>query len=612
MSILAPEAQAEDADGLFQILRNSSLRCDQLAPFDVTPEDIEDWKHTREDMRALSNSNDYKKSTRIRVLTKKLSRARVAEQRGQYFKETNRRRALGQDTDDLQTRRPRLRNSRGAEFPAEGISEYLKQDLKEDKLEFIYIDMLVAYVKQRPQSVPTCFICAGTNTLEATGQMRNETFKSWKDVWKHTNKAHRDEQLWPFSCPECDRLGHEETLDQIADLGEWCSHVHEHHAPRGLAPYRCILGCQTFENTTALREHLVKCHQALWTVSEPFPCPECSRLGLEDCIISDPAEWRRHIDFYHDSKLLPPVTKASSANHTEHRCLLCFDQSYPTKTGLSLHNTNVHVKGEYFTSPFPCPECRRLGKVEIIISGLDEWCRHVAAHHGLEHTPNPPSPMEERPCCLLCNEPTYNPRKHFETKHVKTGRFDKPFPCPECARQGDEGPHLVLNCNDWHVHCVAVHGQEAPWGIQKVAGDTPHVRCLVCNGHFKAISAHFTKAHVAKGLFSQAFSCPECARTKTDQRQPPLIQGSEEWRFHCAVVHQDVSGSVLAHSVNLLRKQAEMERLAKDETQTIEHAPEAEEERQGKLNVSYPLPRRIKRPQEDDEHEKGEKRRQLC
>lgn len=611
VSILAPEAQAEDADDLFRILRNSSLRCDQLAPFDVHPEDIENWKNTREDMRALLRSNDYKKSTRIRVLTKKLSRARVAEQRGQYFKATNRRRALGQDTDDLRAPRPRLKTNRGEEFPAEVISEHLKQERVDDcnKMEFKYIDTLVAYLQQRSQSVPKCFICAGANALEATGNTGDGVFKSWKDMWKHTNKAHRSEKLWPLSCPECDRLGHEEDLDQIADLGEWCSHVHEHHAPKQLAPYRCILGCQTFQNTTTLREHLVKCHRALWTVAEPFPCPECCRLGMEDCIISDSAEWRRHIDSCHDPKLLPPMTQASSASLTEHRCLLCWDQCYPTKTGLSLHNTNVHVKNGHFTSPFSCPECRGLDKVERSISGLDEWCKHVTAHHGIEHTPNPPGRMEQRPCCLLCNTPTYNPRKHFESKHSNIGQFDKPFLCPECVRQGTEGPHLVMNCNDWHVHCVASHGQEAPWAIQKVAGPTPYVRCLVCNGHFKGISGHFTKAHITKGLFGQTFSCPECARTTTDQSKPQLINGLEEWRIHCAAVHRDVSGSVLAHSMNLSRKQAEMDRLAKNGVQMSEPASETEEERQGKSDVSHAQSHRIKRPREEDEPEMGAKRR---
>jgi hypothetical protein len=54
----------------------------------------------------------------------------------------------------------------------------------------------------------------------------------------------------------------------------------------------------------------------------------------------------------------------------------------------------------------------------------------VAAHHGEEHTPNPPAPMDQRPCCLLCNTSTYNPRKHFENKNLRTGQFDKLFPCP--------------------------------------------------------------------------------------------------------------------------------------------------------------------------------------
>ncbi|KUI64507.1 Mitosis inhibitor protein kinase mik1 [Cytospora mali] len=381
LSLLAPEAQAEDAGDLFRILRNSSLQCDPLAPIDVSQEDIVHWKNTREDMRGLLSSNDYKKSTRVRVLVKKLSRAHITGQRRQYFEESNRRRALGQTTDDLHTVRPKLRTSRGGESLEEAITQHFQHNSDSDDPpdpghKLSYLEMLVAYLRKKPQIVPTCFICCGENTLQATGSAGEGVFNSWQEVWKHSNKAHRSTQMWPLPCPECNRLGYERSY-QIANLGEWCSHVHEHHAPRDKAPYRCLLGCQTFANQTALREHLINCHYWLWVVVEPFPCPECCRLGLEKCIISDSAEWRRHIESHHDPKLLPPMTKASNPTQTVHRCLLCIDKSYPTKTGLSLHNTNIHVKGDEFASPFPCPECRRLAKVDSIISDLNEWCNHI-------------------------------------------------------------------------------------------------------------------------------------------------------------------------------------------------------------------------------------------
>lgn len=160
--------------------------------------------------------------------------------------------------------------------------------------------------KQKLQSVPTCFICAAPN-LAGYGDKIQVTFKRWEDLWKHTNTAHRTDQLWPFSCPECERIGHEESLDQIADIGEWCAHVHEHHAPRALAPYRCIMGCETFDDTDLLREHLIKIHSLLWTVHEKFHCPGCTRLGLEGPLISNFAEWKHHIDSEHDPRLLPPM-----------------------------------------------------------------------------------------------------------------------------------------------------------------------------------------------------------------------------------------------------------------------------------------------------------------
>lgn len=606
LSTIAPEAHAEHTADLFQILRNSSLRCDAGAPITVSREKIDHWKQERKDMRAVLESNDYKKSAQLRVLVKKLSKAEITRQRQEYFKESNKRRVLGQATVDLHSVTPKLNASGESELQAKAIGQHFRQPEKSTddpiyRRKVIYVEMLVAFVKGTQQTVPTCFICTGRHSLEASGKKSEAPFDSWQEVWKHTNKAHRNPKLWPFSCPECDRLGREESLDQVANISEWCSHVHEHHAPRDKAPYRCILGCQTFFDQTTLRRHLRTCHPTLWTVNEPFPCPECERLGTKECIISDNLEWRRHIELHHDPKLLPPLTQASSSTRMDHRCLLCEDQAYSTKTGLSLHNTNFHVKQGGFASPFECPECRRGGKAAIVISSLGEWCTHVTAHHGVEHAPNPPVPMDERLRCLLCDTSTHNLRKHFQTQHLKTKQFDEPFPCPECARQGVEVPHLVLSGNDWDVHCVACHAQEGSMGSQKLAGERPHTRCLICDGYYKAMSKHFTTTHAAQGLFDQPFPCPECARTDTDGNATPLIQNRDEWVIHCASVHKVVSGLPQVQSISNARKQVEMERLALTEETTTE--------RKDMSNVSYGQQRVEKRPWGVDSEARARKRR---
>ena len=142
-------------------------------------------------------------------------------------------------------------------FPAEIVSEYLKQDYIDDgeKLQFIYIDKLVIYLKQRSQSILIYFIYTRRDVLKATSKIGNYSFQSQKDIQRYTNKVYHSKQLQPFSYPKYNRLGCKETLDQIADLRKQSSHIYKYYTPRGLALYRRILGYQTFENTITLREH---------------------------------------------------------------------------------------------------------------------------------------------------------------------------------------------------------------------------------------------------------------------------------------------------------------------------------------------------------------------
>lgn len=260
LSTVVPEAQAKDSAGIFKILRNSFLECDARAPINISQDKINSWKDGRKDMRTILESNDYKKSAQLRVLVKKLSKVSIAEQRKQYFEESNKRRVLGQSTTDLYAGKVKSRIKCSGESQAKDIGQWLKQldnpvDDPDSRRKVAYMDMLVAYLRGTQQGVPTCFI--------------------------------------------------------------WIA------------------------------------------------------------------------------------------------------------------------------------ECFRLNNSPVIIANLDEWCTHVAAQHGNEHAPNPPAPTGQRQRYLLCNISIYNSRKHFQSKHLKADQFDKPFPCPECARQGAEVPYLVLDCNDW-------------------------------------------------------------------------------------------------------------------------------------------------------------------
>ena len=237
----------------------------------------------------------------------------------------------------------------------------------------------------------------------------------------------------------------------------------------------------------------------------------------------------------------------------------------------------------------------------MVISGLNKQCQHIAVYYRKEHTSNPPAPINQRLYCLLYNTATYNPYKYFKNKYLRIGQFNKPFLCLEYTRQGAKALYLVLNYNDWHVYCITLYGQKAAQAIQKVAGKTLYTRYIICNKHFKGILGYFIKAYIAKRLFSRAFLYLKYIRTKIDQSRPLLIQGLEKQRVYYTAIYRNVSSLALAYSINLLKKQIEIDRL-------IKHILEAKKEKKGKLYIGYAQPRHIKRLRKQDKHNIGVKR----
>jgi len=49
--------------------------------------------------------------------------------------------------------------------------------------------------------------------------------------------------------------------------------------------------------------------------------------------------------------------------------------------------------------------------------------------------------------------------EHCKKVHVKTGKFSKPFPCPECRRCG-KPDHSITSASSWSSHVAMVHGRD--------------------------------------------------------------------------------------------------------------------------------------------------------
>lgn len=550
-------------------MRRLSLRCDPLAPIYAFKEDVAHWKATRTDLIDLAKSNDYDKHAKTYAIIRDLTQRYIEEERRRYFQEADRRRALGQSTDDLLARDKSVAGSGEKACTAEAIAALFELDSQQrpspgQGRETTYIELLVAYLDdtQTPEKSPQCFLCLGL-------------FKTWAHVWKHSVKAHCSKELWPLSCPECARLGVEESLDQIANLGEWSVYVHEHHAPRDEEPYRCLLGYRTFDNRADLIKHLIQRHNAFETITKPFPYPEYYRLGIVDCYIRNITEFRQYIESRHDPKHLLTL----SASHT---CLLCENQVFQTRTGLSNHITTFHVYGQQtFDRAFPYPECCRLSYKDYTIHSLAEWCVHVANRYGKDNTPNPPP--SSRLLCLLYNKPVYNERKHFLTKHLNASEFENPFSCPEYVRQGASSVPLIQDCSDWHLHCAAVHGKIAPPMVAAGKCQKTLTRCLVCNGYFKAIASRFTRKHVKQGLFSQPLQCPECSRMA---RAGKPIKNWEEWVVHCAAVHGDTSFTTVAQTESANKRRKEMRLIEKMAVEDVQQPQAMGPQKRGRVDTS--------------------------
>jgi hypothetical protein len=444
---------------------------------------------------------------------------------------------------------------------------------------------------------------------------------------KHRNTHLRDGTAstifsTPFPCLACRiEQGSDWKQDIMIDgYSAWDAHVALVHAdaegnwfvegppqPSGSSEgtnemYACLL-CddrRSFSSRKGLTAHCKKIHVKVGRkFSKPFPCPECRRLGAPDHSITSASSWSSHAAKSHGWKNTPKlrtvapqptldrtkqhehlssahsddqenrpveVSPAASESNDASVCFLCDDRrTFSFKCNLTAHCKAIHVRDGKFEEPFPCPECRRCGKADYMITTPSTWSSHVASVHGPANAPTlrtEPAPARTA-LCPFCG--IVGSGKH-RNSHVRGGPvsaiFSNPFPCLACrndSQQGGVQQDVMINgFSAWNAHVFSAHVKNArawtvgitPVGIKKRRRREDEentkrdkVQCLLCDGDFprQGIRHHFRMTHLP-ALASGRASCVECGAPQEGEAElTSLITGIDAWNEHVQSAHRDLS-----------------------------------------------------------------------
>lgn len=152
-------------------------------------------------------------------------------------------------------------------------------------------------------------------------------------------------------------------------------------SPKPETKTTCLLCGEACVNRSSLTRHHGRKHLQK-SFEQPFPCPECQRLGLGHHIIDSPFAWSSHAETYHGRDNAPNLLRERRIWHTgptcgsRARCLLC-NKNFQPGNGFARH-LRKHKNEGTFTRPFECAGCPKA----IWIDGLPAWIDHSARHHG--------------------------------------------------------------------------------------------------------------------------------------------------------------------------------------------------------------------------------------
>ncbi|KAK4118961.1 hypothetical protein N657DRAFT_675226 [Parathielavia appendiculata] len=348
--VFDPEA-AGTHEELYKMLRRATARRDENAPLYPTVEDTQRLERRR-DMQRLKREYETARDEKgdrhpdakraFAAYAKRRSDLRklvVEHRRVEYFKEADRRRALGQSTSDLSTptallSKPRTRTE-VADRAATRIGRFLReQHLGGKRRAQHFSQLLLAYLGNRYTEVEAMI-----------------------DSLEESKSSHDAAEQMPVQ-------------------------------------YTCLLCCAVFPYRGNLTRHNQNDHYMKRAFDRPFPCPECNRLGRERYMVEGVEQWSNHVERCHGIMFAPclpskscleqgPVRSAKPKLTTTEsaRCLVCENMFYPGSS-FSRHFNKEHK--DLFRGPFACFECHRQDGSVIMIESRAAWMDHLAEVHGFD------------------------------------------------------------------------------------------------------------------------------------------------------------------------------------------------------------------------------------
>ncbi|TGJ78353.1 hypothetical protein E0Z10_g10409 [Xylaria hypoxylon] len=242
---LAFKADAGDHSQLFARLCDVSLGRDTNAPANISPEEELQFGE-RKDITVLRNAikktTDPKEQARLRTnlnnLVKTLSQLKLQDNRAKYFEQVDYLRAQGHATDKIcapnekKTPLPRAiaRIFRSLHaFVEEQAADHTRRSR-------YYMSFLLAYLTNAPPTVSDELeskqekkAWADLSPVSQDGLSRcllcKKLYAGRSALTRHYKALHTDDTTFsrPFSCPECQLIGLEETL--IGSARQWSNHV---------------------------------------------------------------------------------------------------------------------------------------------------------------------------------------------------------------------------------------------------------------------------------------------------------------------------------------------------------------------------------------------------
>ncbi|KAK1983860.1 hypothetical protein LZ30DRAFT_687313 [Colletotrichum cereale] len=149
----------------------------------------------------------------------------------------------------------------------------------------------------------------GTATGPARCLICNGIFSAATNLRKHVRNFHAKLKLFdkPMSCPECQRLGQNESI--INGLAAWRDHVRLYHLGVPAPPLQtkeiCLLCNKTCQSGAPFMKHFKTIHiekEGLFAPNSTFDCTACLRSAGLQINIQNQSDWYCHVAKYHSTQ----------------------------------------------------------------------------------------------------------------------------------------------------------------------------------------------------------------------------------------------------------------------------------------------------------------------